>query len=142
MVRLLLYSISAPILLAKFMTKNVLVVDDNGHLRRILVTFLQSRGYATSEAATGHEAIETAIAVKPNLILLDLTLPDMKGTDAAEAIKKYPSTAHIPIVGCSAYFGREFREEALQAGMTDYVQKPISADHIETLIEQYILVER
>jgi CheY-like chemotaxis protein len=124
------------------MAKNILIVDDNGHLRRILATFLQSHGYATSEAATGHEAIETAIAVKPNLILLDLTLPDMKGTDAAQALKKYPDTAHIPIIGCSAYFGRELREEALRAGMTDYVQKPISANAIETVMKQYIFLER
>jgi len=124
------------------MAKNVLIVDDNGHLRRILAMFLQSRGYETSEAATGHEAIETAIAAKPNLILLDLTLPDMKGTEAARAIRKYPSTAHIPIVGCSAYFGSELRQEALRAGMTDYLQKPISAAGIEAVVEQLILSER
>lgn len=124
------------------MAKNVLIVDDNGHLRRILAMFLQSRGYETSEAASGHEAIETAIAAKPNLILLDLTLPDMKGTEAARALRKYPSTAHIPIVGCSAYFGSELRQEALRAGMADYLQKPISAAGIEAVVEQLILSER
>jgi CheY-like chemotaxis protein len=124
------------------MAKNVLIVDDNGHLRRILATFLQSRGYETSEAASGHEAIETAIAVKPNLILLDLTLPDMKGTDAARALRKSPSTARIPIVGCSAYFGSELRQEALRAGMADYLQKPISAAGIEAVVEQLIFSER
>lgn len=123
------------------MAKNVLVVDDNEHLRRILAVFLRSRGYETSEAASGHEAVQTAITEKPDLILLDLTLPDMEGTDTAQAIRKNSSTAHIPIIGCSAYFGNEFREEALRAGMADYVQKPFSADAIETVIEQYILSE-
>ncbi len=124
------------------MAKHVLIVDDNRHLRQILAMFLQSRGYETSEAASGHEAIETAIAAKPNLILLDLTLPDMKGTDAARAIRKSPSTAHVPIIGCSAYFGSEFRQEALRAGMDDYLQKPISAAGIEAVVEQFILAER
>ena len=124
------------------MANKVLVVDDNGHLRQILARFLQSRGYETSEAASGQEAIETAISAKPNLILLDLTLPDMKGTEAAKAIRKHPGTAHIPIVGCSAYFGAEFRQEALRAGMTDYLQKPISAAGIAAVVEQLILSER
>jgi CheY-like chemotaxis protein len=123
------------------MAKNVLIVDDNEHLRRILALFLQSRGYATSEAESGHEAIETAIAVKPNLIILDLTLPDMNGTDVARALRKCPTTARIPIVGCSAYFGSELRQEALRAGMADYLQKPISATAIETVVEQLILSE-
>ena len=123
------------------MTKSVLIVDDNEHLRRILATFLQCRGYETSEAASGHEAIKTAIARKPNLILLDLTLPDMKGTDVARAIRKYPSAARVPIVGCSAYFGSELRQEALRAGMADYLQKPISAA-IESIAEQFTLLER
>jgi len=105
------------------MAKSVLIVDDNEHLRRILATFLQSRGYEISEAASGHEAIATAIAMKPNLILLDLTL-------------------HVPIIGCSAYFGSELRQEALRAGMADYLQKPISAAEIESIVEQLILSER
>jgi len=124
------------------MSKSVLIVDDNEHLRRILATFLQSRGYEISEAASGHEAIATAIATKPNLILLDLTLLDMKGTDVARAIRKHPSAAHVPIIGCSAYFGSELRQEALRAGMADYLQKPISAAEIESIVEQLILSER
>jgi CheY-like chemotaxis protein len=122
--------------------KNVLIVDDNGDLRRILALFLQSRGYETSEAATGHEAIEIAIVEKPDIILLDLNLPDMKGTDAARKIRKYPSTAHIPIVGCSAYSEVELVQEALRAGITDYAQKPFSATAIATIIEQLILSKR
>ncbi|HEY7220830.1 MAG TPA: response regulator, partial [Candidatus Binatia bacterium] len=121
-----------------YMAKNVLIVDDNVDLRRILAKFLQSCGYETTEARSGQEAIDTAIAAKPNLILLDLTLPDMKGTDAARALRKYPTTAHIPIIGCSAYFGTEFRQEALRSGMTDYVQKPISAAGIATVVKQLI----
>lgn len=124
------------------MSKNILIVDDNRDLREILARFLRSCGYETLEARGGQEAIDIAIAAKPNLIVLDLTLPDMKGTDAARALRKYPRTAHIPIVGCSAYFGREFRQEALRSGMVDYLQKPISAAAIAAVVEQLILTER
>ena len=120
------------------MGKNVLIVDDNADLRRILAKFLQSHGYETLEATSGKEAISTAVTLKPNLILLDLTLPDMRGTDAAKAIRKNPATAHIPIVGCSAHFGMEFRQEALQSGMAHYLQKPVSAAAIVSLVEQFI----
>ena len=63
--------------------KQVLIVEDNLHLRRILGRALEQRGYTVSAAATGEEAIIKAINAKPKLILLDLTLPDMTGTEAA-----------------------------------------------------------
>jgi CheY-like chemotaxis protein len=122
--------------------KHVLIVEDNPHLRRILAGALELHGYTISEAATGQEAILTTITAKPKLILLDLTLPDMTGTEAARALKQNPQTAHIPIVGCSAYLGSEWRDEALRSGMVEYLQKPIPLKEIEAVIEQFILLER
>ena len=122
--------------------KHVLIVEDNLHLRRILAGALEHRGYTISEATTGDEAIVTAIKENPKLILLDLTLPDMTGPEAARALKQNPQTAHIPIIGCSAHFGSEWREQALRSGMVGYVQKPVPLKEIETVIEQFILLER
>ncbi len=65
----------------------------------------------------------------------------MTGADAAKAICKDQRTAGIPIVGCSAYLGLEWREVALRAGMVDYLEKPISAAAIEAVVEQLILSE-
>jgi len=124
------------------MAKTVLIVEDNQHLREILGAFLGSSGYAIAEAATAREGIAKASSANPDLILLDLDLPDMKGTDAAQAIKKNPKTADIPIIGCSAFFGPEWRAEALRAGMVDYLLKPISAAVIKAKIEKLLLVER
>ena len=122
--------------------KHVLIVEDNPHLRRILAGALEYHGYTVSEAATGEEAIVMAINETPKLILLDLTLPDMSGTEAARALKQNPQTAHIPIVGCSAHFGSEWRDQALRSGMVGYVQKPVPLQEIEAIIEQFILLER
>jgi CheY-like chemotaxis protein len=122
--------------------KHVLIVEDNPHLRRILAGALEYHGYTVSEAATGEEAIVMAINENPKLILLDLTLPDMSGTEAARALKQNPQTAHIPIVGCSAHFGSEWRDQALRSGMVGYVQKPVPLQEIEAIIEQFILLER
>ena len=122
--------------------KHVLIVEDNPHLRRILAGALEYHGYTVSEAATGEEAIVMAINENPKLILLDLTLPDMSGTEAARALKQNKQTAHIPIVGCSAHFGPEWRDQALRSGMVGYVQKPVPLREIEAIIEQFILWER
>ena len=120
------------------MANNILIVDDNEDLRKVLAWLLQPRGYETLQAATGREAIEKAIVAQPSLILLDLHLPDMNGVDAARAIKKDQRTAHIPIVGWSAYFGERWREEALRAGMVAYMEKPLSASVFEATIKQFI----
>jgi CheY-like chemotaxis protein len=123
------------------MAKRILIVDDNEHLRQILSSILRFSGYEISEAGTGTQAIEKAVSAKPNLILLDLNLPDMTGADVSKAICKDQRTAGIPIVGCSAYLGLEWRKVALRAGMVDYLEKPISAAAIEAVVEQLILSE-
>ena len=121
------------------MTNSILIVDDNEDLRQVLAWLLQPRGYETLQAATGREAVERAITAQPSLILLDLHLPDMNGADAARTLKKDQCTAHIPIVGWSAYFGERWREEALRAGMVAYMEQPLSVPVIEATIKQFIL---
>jgi CheY-like chemotaxis protein len=121
------------------MAKNILVVEDNDHLLQILASFIRFSGYQVLEAESGSEAIEKATLAKPDLILLDLTLPDMNGIDVARAIKKNVVTADIPIIACSAYASGEEREEALRAGIVDYLEKPIAAALIKAKIEEFIL---
>ena len=120
------------------MTKIVLIVDDDQHLREILAAMLRFSGYEISEAATGTEAVSKAISEKPDLILLDIELPKMRGPDVARAIRNNPTTARIPIIGCSAFFGWEYRKEALEAGMDDYLVKPISLEVIKAKIVEFI----
>jgi CheY-like chemotaxis protein len=123
------------------MTTSILIADDNEDLRKVLTWLLQPRGYDILQAATGREAIEKAITAQPGLILLDIRLPDMNGVDVARAIKKDQRTAHIPIVGWSAYFGERWSEEALRAGMVAYMEKPLSVPVIEATIKQFILAD-
>jgi CheY-like chemotaxis protein len=66
----------------------------------------------------------------------------MKGTEAARVLKRNPETTHIPIVGCSAYFRPEWRDQALRYGMVGYLQKPVPLREIEAVIQQFILLER
>jgi len=121
------------------MAKNILVVEDNEDLRQIFASIIRVSGYQVLEAGSGGEGIEKAVFAKPNLILLDLSLPDMSGIDAVRAIKKNQVTADIPIIACSAYPRDENMEKALRAGAVYYLQKPISARLMKAKIEEFIL---
>jgi two-component system cell cycle response regulator DivK len=120
------------------MAKSVLLVEDNEYLLDILASILRLLGYDIVEAKSGGEAIEKAASAQPGLILLDLDLPDMKGLDAARAIRRNQRSAHIPVIACSA-FGGEEREEALRSGMVGYLQKPFSARIVRAKVEEFIL---
>jgi len=124
------------------MARKILVVDDNEDLRQILVSILNFSHYETAEAATGIQAIEKAGSVRPNLIILDLELPDMSGMAVAKAIRKDPRTARIPIIGWSAYLGWEYKQAALDAGMVDYLEKPVRQTLIQEKIKKYFLTEK
>jgi CheY-like chemotaxis protein len=108
-------------------------------LREILASILRHYGYEVLEAETGRQALEKTLSAKPNLILLDLNLPDIPGIDAAKAIKANAMTSHIPIIGCSAWSMGESKEEALRVGMVDYLPKPIPSAVIKASVEKFIL---
>jgi CheY-like chemotaxis protein len=121
------------------MPERILIVEDNEHSRTFLGLILGSAGYEVLEAENGTQAIEKALTGSPDLILMDLGLPDMTGIDAARLIKANPTTSHIPIMAYSAWSAREWREEALGAGMVEYLQKPVETELIKAKIEKFLL---
>lgn len=121
------------------MPKTVLIVDDNKHLREIYSSVLRSSRYEIIEAENGADAIEKAASAQPHVILLDLVLPDIHGIEVARAIKRNPRSAHIPIIGCSAFSIGAEREDSLAAGMVDYLRKPILSQVLKAKIEEFIL---
>ena len=124
------------------MPQKILIVDDHEHLRRILASILKSCGYEVLEAGTGAEAIERALSTQPHLILMDIQLPDFSGLEATRLITQNPAIAHIPIVGCTAVFGPEMRPQALDAGMVEYLQKPISSALLLATVEKFVAVKK
>jgi len=106
--------------------KTVLLVEDNLHNRRIFAGILSHYGYRVEEAVNGAEAVERAAEVKPDLILMDLSLPVMDGWEAARRIKAIPEVAKIPIVALTAHAMDGDEQRALDAGCDAYLAKPIS----------------
>jgi CheY-like chemotaxis protein len=121
------------------MAKKILVVEDVEDSRDILVIILQRFcGYQTIEAATGMDAIEKAAAEKPDLIVMDLGLPDITGVDVAKALKENPSTAHIPIIAHTAWTVSKWKDRALNVGMVEYLEKPVSKELMKETIAKFI----
>ena len=101
----------------------VLVVDDDDRNRKIACDVLAHDGLETMEAATSREALGLARERRPDLVLLDLRLPDAEGTDTLRSLRADPLTAAIPVVALTAVTGA--REALLAAGFDGYIEKPI-----------------
>jgi CheY-like chemotaxis protein len=121
------------------MAKKILVVEDVEDSRAILVIILQRFcGYQTLEAANGTEAIQKTLAEKPDLIVMDLGLPDITGVDVAKALKENPNTAHIPIIAHTAWSTDKWKDAALVAGMVEYLQKPVPKEVLKETIARFV----
>lgn len=101
----------------------VLVVDDEPKIRDVVADYLRKDGYAVLTAGTGAQALELARLHRPDLIVLDMGLPDTDGTDVARALRAH---AAIPIVVLTARAGEDDRVAGLRSGADDYVVKPFS----------------
>jgi two-component system cell cycle response regulator DivK len=104
----------------------VLIVDDHQKNVKLVRDVLTFAGFRTLEAGTGREAILLAIQCRPDVVLMDIRLPDMDGTDALHALKRAHATASIPIVALTSFAMKGDRERLLAAGFDGYLEKPIS----------------
>jgi two-component system cell cycle response regulator DivK len=104
----------------------VLIVDDNEKNLRLARDILRASGFLTLEAATGEDAISVATAELPDVILMDIRLPDIDGTEATARLKAEPRTASIPVVALTSLAMKGDRERLLAAGFDGYLEKPIS----------------
>ena len=120
-------------------TPKILVVEDFEDLLRLVASYLDSRGYHVLQAANGKVAIQTARREKPQLILLDIRLPDLNGVDVVKELRKLSRTKRVPIVVWSAEAGSTPQREMLRrAGISDYIQKPTSLKELNTVIERFL----
>jgi two-component system KDP operon response regulator KdpE len=106
---------------------NILVVDDEPQIRRVLRTTLSFRGYLITEATTGEEALELARRVKPDLILLDVNLPGIGGIETCREIRRWSET---PIIMLTVRNAERDKVAALDAGADDYVTKPFGIEEL------------
>jgi two-component system, cell cycle response regulator DivK len=106
--------------------KTILMVEDNEDNRIIYATALRYCGYAVIEAITGTEGVRLARERLPDLILMDISVPELDGWEATAVLKADPATAHIPIVAVTAHALPGDEERSVAAGCNGYLAKPIT----------------
>ncbi|HEY7492755.1 MAG TPA: response regulator [Candidatus Tectomicrobia bacterium] len=116
----------------------ILMVEDNEQNRDALSRRLQRHGYDVIIAADGQQGVAMAQAELPDLILMDLNLPDVDGWEATRILKEAPETRAIPIMAMTAHAIAGDEERALQAGCDDYHSKPVEFQRLLTQIEALI----
>jgi len=99
---------------------------------------LEMSGYRVVEAVNGEQAVETAQTERPDLILMDLSLPKLDGLAATRRIRQSDGLAEVPIVAVSAHDTSDFHADALAAGCDEYVTKPIDFDQLESLLKKLL----
>ena len=120
------------------MKKKILIVEDNLDIIYIHRRIVQNLGYDFILAVNGKEAVEMAATQLPDLILLDIMLPEMDGLEAARQIRKNPKTHFIPILAVTAKITLEDKEDCLRNGCDDYLPKPFTHLQLSSRIEKLL----
>jgi two-component system cell cycle response regulator DivK len=128
-------------MMAGTITKNktILIVEDNDLNMKLFHDLLEAHGYATLQTSNGHEALKLARQHHPNLILMDIQLPEVSGFDVTRWIKNDESIRHIPVIAVSAFAMKGDEEKILECGCEAYIAKPISIAHFMEVIERTII---
>ena len=119
------------------MTPLVLIVDDNERNLKLHRDVLRAAGFRTLEAATGGEGISLATEHAPDVVLMDLGLPDMDGRDAARALAEDPRTARIPVVALTSLRLDHESDRLRIAGFAGYLEKPINVADFPDQVRRY-----
>lgn len=118
--------------------KRILVVEDNRDNMTLIVDVLTSMDYEVLQAIDGEAGVEIATEEKPDLILMDLSLPKMDGWTATREIKGQDDLKDIPIIALTAHAMIGDKEKALEAGCDDYLSKPIDLPQLAKKLMQYL----
>lgn len=120
------------------MKKKVLIVEDYEDSRSFLKFLVESYGYQVIEAADGIEALDNFKRYKPDIVLMDISLPMVNGLITTKAIRESDAAGNIPIIAITS-FGSAFYEEAIGAGCNELISKPLDTDSLELTLNKYLL---
>jgi two-component system cell cycle response regulator DivK len=118
--------------------KKILVVDDNNDSRELVVKVLKNQGYEMIEAIDGEDALEKAVSEKPDLILMDISIPKLNGYEVTKRLKSIEEVKEIPVVALTAHAMRGDRAKALEAGCEGYISKPINVRELPGQVKSYM----
>jgi two-component system, cell cycle response regulator DivK len=117
--------------------RSVLIVEDNDKNMKLLRDLLQVSGYQTLEATTGEQAVELVLEESPSLVLMDVQLPGIDGTQALARLRENERTASIPVIALTAQAMHGDLERFLQAGFDGYLSKPVDIAELLRQVEEH-----
>ena len=120
-----------------FSGRTVLIADDMEEIRLMLKRAMTMNGYSVIEATNGVEAVEAARQKKPDLVLIDLNMPQMDGLKAIEEIRKIKGE-QVPILAMTAFDTYGMKDAAFQVGCNEYLSKPLNLTQLERLVRDYL----
>ena len=115
----------------------ILLAEDNEIAKRIIVHKLESENYSVVHLATGENVVETVLAIKPSLIILDLLLPVRNGLTILRDLKSNPLCSGIPVIIFTTNNNEEMLKKAMELGAVDYILKPFSISEMMAKIKKY-----
>jgi CheY-like chemotaxis protein len=118
--------------------KRILIIEDNAESLYLLKFLLEKNGFETQAAKTGKKGVQHALKEKPDLILMDIQLPDISGKKATRLIRKSYTPEELPIIALTAYAMPGDRETFLSGGHSGYIQKPINPETFISEIENFL----
>jgi two-component system cell cycle response regulator DivK len=120
------------------MQKCILIVEDNELNMKLFSDLLEAHGYKTLQTRSGFEALELARQHKPDLVLMDIQLPEVSGIEVTQWIKKDESLRHIPVIAITAFAMKGDEEKIRQGGCEAYLSKPISIVKFLETVRTYL----
>ncbi len=120
------------------MSKKILIVEDNDLNLKLFRDLLEANGYTTYETKEGIEAISLTRNIQPDLIVMDIQLPEISGLDITRKIKADRDIAHIPVIAVTAFAMRDDEEKIMAAGCEAYLSKPIAIDDFLSTIRRFL----
>jgi two-component system cell cycle response regulator DivK len=120
----------------------VLIVEDDEDVRLMLSTYLASKGCEVASAGTAVEGVSTALRIRPDLILMDLGLPDANGLSAARAIRSNVGYIGTPVLVVTAYDTMQFRNDAMEVGCAGYMVKPVEPEQLLETVRLLVGADR
>ncbi len=120
------------------MKKKILIVEDDLDMIDVLQIQVKALGYDSIVAGNGEEAVDLAVAEVPDLILMDIMMPQMNGLQATQLIRMHPKTRSIPLLAVTALSSRKDKEKCLRSGCDDYLSKPFTTKELVSRIEKLL----
>ena len=121
-----------------FIMKNVVVVEDNAAIRKLFCMLIKKHGYEVSDFGNGDSALKELAVLKPDLMVLDILLPDINGTDLIEKIRAIPHCANVPAIAVTGFATEQDAAKFKELGFNGYLAKPINTYVFVAEIKKHI----